>query len=118
MDKKIENLLLEWQKIKVRLEEQHRNRNQEEICDLMKKGIALFHQFLLWTNEYMDDVQKPTPLFSDLEFKPVNLAERIEFISSRPRLFHSFIQLSELMGEHEKIYQKKQAMKKASKQNT
>ena len=52
-----------------------------------------------------------------LEMKPVNLEERLGFIISRPTLFHSYRQLTELMVEQEKLYAKKNIVKKRLSQN-
>lgn len=117
MDPEVMKLLQEWQTVKVQLEEQHRNRSQQEVIKLMKQGIHLFLQFLLKSNE-REETSLNDLNFSQLSLKPVNAAERIEFIKTRPALFHSFIQLSELMGELEKIYQKNQAIKKASRRKS
>lgn len=114
MEEEIKSLLLQWANLKTEIEQHHRNREQKELRDLMVKGIELFYQFLFRSND-KDFIKKVPGVFSFLEFKPVNVSERIEFISERPLLFHSFIQLAELMVEQEKIYQKKLAMKKVSR---
>jgi hypothetical protein len=82
----------------------------------MKKGIGLFLQFLFWSNDKQIAVLANTSL-SLLEVKPVNIDERLGFIISRPNLFHSYRQLSELMVEQEKLYAKKNIVKKAFKPN-
>jgi hypothetical protein len=118
MDKNeaITNLLEEWEKIKGQLEELFRERDQKRASEIMKKGISLFIQFLCWSND--------TPVFLDrpinskqFEFKPVNLEERLGFIMSRPNLYHSYRQLSELMIEQEKLFVKRNILKKASNPN-
>ena len=80
----------------------------------MKKGIGLFLQFLFWSNDRPISAIESTPL-NLLEIKPVNLEERLGFIISRPNLFHSYRQLSELMVEHEKLFAKNKIIKKAFK---
>lgn len=116
MDKVIKELMTDWEKIKAALMKEHRSRNREKVIVLMEIGVKLFNQFLLKSNEN-DKNETTAIIFSELEAKPVNVAERLEFITSRPELYHSFIQLSELMGEQEKLYFKKRAMKKASRNN-
>ncbi len=117
MDKVIEELLEEWEKIKAVLIDEQRSRNREMVIERMEAGIKLFKQFLLHSNE-MNQISSSAIVFSELGVKPINVAERLEFISSRPELYHSFIQLSELMVEQEKLYRKKLAMKKASRKTT
>lgn len=107
-------ILKDWKELKCQLENLHRERNQENILEGMNKGIEIFLKFIFWSNE------KPVPLnmplsFHELDYKPVNLQERLAFIISRPKVFHSFIQLSELMIEQEKQYSKRSIMKKTSR---
>lgn len=115
-NEEISSLLEEWNDIKVDLEECYNKRDQAKTLINMKKGIELFQHLMFLTNE------KPIILIEHiewnlLEYKPVNITERFAFIKSRPNLFHSFRQLSELMVEQEKQFMKKNSMKKASKPN-
>ena len=112
----IPEVLEEWEKVREQLSELFQNRSQNKILNVMKKGIGLFLQFLFWSNDRPVSLIKPIPS-EPLDCKPVNLEERIAFIISRPILFHSFRQLSELMVEQEKAYVKKNIMKKTSKPN-
>lgn len=107
-------LVEEWKIVQEQLEVLYRNRDQKNSLEGMKKGISLFIQFLFWTNEQPIDPNMPITL-ELLEVKPVNLEERLGFIISRPNLFHSYRQLSELMTEQEKLYAKNKILKKASK---
>lgn len=119
-DSKLENqeailaLLTEWKIVKEQLEVLYQNRDQKNTLEGMRKGISLFIQYLYWTNDQPLMPSRPFSLHL-LEVKPVNLEERIGFIISRPNLFHSYRQLSELMTEQEKLYAKKNILKKASK---
>lgn len=106
-------LLIEWQKVKDQLHSLHHNREHNNIAQIMKKGIGLFLQLLFWSNGH--PVQLKDPSFSQMDFKPVNVQERLEFIISRPKLYHSFVQLTELINEQEKQYVKKNILKKASR---
>ncbi|SDL93789.1 YpoC family protein [Bacillus sp. OK048] len=102
-------LAAEWNQLKGELETLYRNRDQKTTLDGMKKGIGLYIQFLYLSN---DRQGKDLESFDSLEIKPVNLEERLVFILSRPNLFHSYRQLSELMMEQEKLYAKKNILKK------
>ncbi|WP_342432100.1 YpoC family protein [Neobacillus sp. FSL H8-0543] len=113
-DESISHLLEEWEKVKPELESLYRNRDQKTTIRGMKKGIALFLQFLFWSNDRQMSALETTPLIL-LDIKPVNIDERLGFIISRPNLFHSYRQLCELMVEHEKLYAKKKVIKKAFK---
>lgn len=110
-------LFKEWQQVKDQLNLLHHKREQKNIVQIMKKGIGLFIQFLFWSNGKPVQLTEPLPVF-EMEYQPVNVQERLEFVISRPKLFHSFIQLSELMSEQEKhYYVKKSIIKEASRPN-
>ncbi|NHM29159.1 YpoC family protein [Neobacillus terrae] len=104
----------EWEKIKITLEELHTRRDKSNTLPAMKKGIGVFLQFLFWSNEKPVILKSPIP-FDSLVYKPVNVEERLGFIISRPGLFHSFIQLGELMEEQKKQNAIRAIKKKASK---
>jgi hypothetical protein len=103
--------LAKWDGIRLELETFYRNRDQKSTLHLMKKGIGYFVGYLYWTNDRLVHSQEPTPLHQ-LEIKPVNLEERLTYILSRPNLFHSYRQLSELFTEQEKLFAKKNIVKK------
>jgi hypothetical protein len=113
-DESIPPLIAEWQEIRVMLELSFANRDLHTVTDPMQTGIDLFLKMLFWTN------QKPLNTLDrlcteSLKYKPVNIEERLSFITKRPNLYHSFIQLSELMVEQEKQFVKRSVLKKASK---
>lgn len=114
--KSIPILLAEWEKDKELLAELHRNRDQKNILTIMEKDIGLFLRFLFWSNDKPVSLQEPFPYYQ-FEYKPFNIEERLAFIISRPTLYHSFRQLSELMVEQEKAFVKKSIRTKASKPN-
>jgi hypothetical protein len=114
LDDSITLLVTEWEKVRIELELLYKNRDQKTTILGMKKGIGLFLQFLFWSNDKQIAVLEDTPLCL-LKVKPVNIDERLGFIISRPNLFHSYRQLTELMVEQEKLYAKKKIVKKAFK---
>jgi hypothetical protein len=111
VDQAISNLLSDWERIKVELEGLYRNRDQKSTLQGMKKGIGLFIQFLYWSNDRQINSKEPSSI-NQLVITPVNLDERLAYILSRPNLFHSYRQLSELMTEQAKQYAKKNIVKK------
>ncbi|MFB3160266.1 YpoC family protein [Neobacillus sp. 179-J 1A1 HS] len=104
-------LLSKWDGVKSDLETLYRNRDQQATLQLMKKGIIYFIQFLYWSNDRQVNSKEPIP-FNQFEIKPVNFEERLTYILSRPNLFHSYRQLSELFTEQEKLFAKKNIAKK------
>ena len=105
-------LLQEWGTLKTSLTELFNSRDGVAIRLPMKRAIAFYIEFLHWTN----GVPVRFPLnFITLKSKPVNCQERLDFITSRPALYHSFIQLSELFTEQEKRFVKNIALKNRMK---
>lgn len=116
MDENIKLLLEEWNELKTILEQLFKKRDSKNTLEAMKKGIDLYCKFLFWTNDQPEQQIEPNvPLL--LDYKPVNIEERLAFIYSRPNAYPSFRQLAELMVEQEKLYVKKNIIKKASKHN-
>lgn len=113
-EQSISVLLEEWQKIKEILEKLFANRDQNQVISPMKKGISLFLEFVFWANGHPAILSKGFEK-DQFSIKPVNIIDRLEFIIQRPSLYHSFIQLAELMSEMNKHYKKHLALKKASK---
>jgi hypothetical protein len=102
----------EWKEEKQVIEEIFKKRGKAKAR--VQKGISLFIQLLHLVNDQAEVID-PLDL-SQLKIKPINVQERLDFIIKRPSLYHSFIQLNELMTELEKQYIKQLAIKKASKQ--
>jgi hypothetical protein len=109
----IPSIMDEWGSIKEELHKRFTRREQNGIPELMKRGMAFFYECVFWCN-HKAVVLKREQLIQ-LRVKPINAVERLSFIASRPSNYHSYVQLSELFIELEKIYSKEQLMKKASK---
>jgi hypothetical protein len=102
-------LLEEWKKLKNQLVPLFSTRTLASVVLPMKQAIAIFLEMLFWTNG--QPVLFPLNNIQQLDIKPVNIQERIEFIISRPKLYHSFAQLSELFLEQEKHFTKMLVLK-------
>ncbi|SFA98892.1 MULTISPECIES: YpoC family protein [unclassified Bacillus (in: firmicutes)] len=110
------SLLIEkWNEIYPILKNAFEQRELSQVSRQMENGMQLFIEFLFRSNG--KSVQ-PSLNAEMLDFYPVNFQERIQFVKSRPTSYHAFIQLSELFREHEKLYAKNIALKKASKHKT
>ncbi|MDP4163947.1 MAG: hypothetical protein Q8898_12665 [Bacillota bacterium] len=107
-------VIKEWDHLKNVLEHLHSQRDQSTILIHMKKGIGLFLQFLYWSNDEAVKLNDET-VIDNFIYKPVNVQERLNFLLSRPRLYHSFIQLAELIKEQEKQFVIKMIKKNASR---
>ncbi|WP_394232751.1 YpoC family protein [Niallia oryzisoli] len=99
-------VLKQWEIIKADLHETFSIRDQAGTVEPMKKGIGLFLELLYWCNgsPVLWKINKEVVL----ENKPVNWEERLDFILSYPNKYHSYIQLTELIVEMEKIFVKQQ----------
>ncbi|MGG3689143.1 YpoC family protein [Caldifermentibacillus hisashii] len=102
----------EWQPYLKELTGLFKERKNKETKPLMVKGISLFIRLLFWSNNEPTDLKNLQEKLVLFEAKPVNIVERLQFLMQRPTLYHSFIQLSELMIEQEKIFYKYMVMKK------
>jgi hypothetical protein len=101
-------LLEEWNQCKEQLAFLFKNRDSERAGPLMKRAILLFEQFLFLSNS----LDKEKYSITNCKIKPVNVEERLDFILSRPKLFHSYKQLAELFAEQEKQFAKQIVLNK------
>ncbi len=105
-------IVQEWKSYMNELTALFKERKNKETKPLMVKGISLFIRLLFWSNNEPTDLKNLHEKLVLFEAKPVNIGERLQFLMQRPTLYHSFIQLSELMIEQEKIFYKFVVMKK------
>ncbi|WP_210365440.1 YpoC family protein [Bacillus sp. REN3] len=102
-------VLATWNQIKPKLEIKFKTRRGDEAAELMKEGAELLKQFIFLSNEAEGQVAESLAVCTH---KPMNAEERIHFIFSKPRLYHSYIQLSGLFAEQEKLHAKLTASRK------
>ncbi|HAQ06841.1 MAG TPA: hypothetical protein DCR24_04665 [Bacillus bacterium] len=107
-----QKLLQNWNQSRIELEGLFKNRDSEQALNVMTHAIELFKEFLYLSNGHRSNGEIN---IEDFSIKPVNVKERLNFIISRPRLFHSFVQLSELFFEQEKQYAKYVALTRRTK---
>ncbi|MBT2694193.1 YpoC family protein [Bacillus sp. ISL-55] len=105
----VATVLSEWGQCKNELDDYFKNRDSDRALPLMKRAIELFEQFLIRSNNLSPDKY----CIKDCKIKPVNVEERLGFIVSRPKLFHSYKQLVELFAEQEKQVAKQAALNRA-----
>lgn len=106
-------LFEEWNVKKVKLNKLFKERNKKEARAPMIIQLALMIDAISWLNgEPVRNLTDWKNWMSNLLLKPINAVERIAFIMKVPDNYHSFIQLSELFSELEKIFHKEKMMKK------
>ncbi|MBD3110429.1 hypothetical protein IEO70_19055 [Bacillus sp. AGMB 02131] len=112
----IPQLSKEWVQLEEELEEMFKRRAVKEAAPLMSKGIKLCIASLFWHNG------KPITLkWDDLSdicaSVPVNFAERMSFIMTRPGLYASYKVLSQIMIELKKMIAIDQIKRKRMQKN-
>lgn len=93
-----------WKPLSQKLSHLFEKRNRMNVQKPMKQGISLLIQCLFWINNKPVIFYEQSIKDDDLKWKPVNIKERLEFILHRPNVYHSFVQLNELMIELEKQF--------------
>lgn len=104
-------LLQKWEELQGSLRNHFSKRNKLEAALLMKLGTAFFLEFLFWSNGKPVRLYPQIP-YEELQIKPVNIEERLDFIIARQNTYHSFMQLVELFKEMEKVYEISKAIHK------
>ncbi|MBO1624485.1 YpoC family protein [Bacillus arachidis] len=115
IDKSIPIVLDVWKSKQEDIARLFRNRKRKEAKGPMIQFIAHVLSVLYWLNG------KPVPGLKDmcreieeLNIKPVNFMERYLYMIEQPNHYHSYIQLTQLYLEIEKLYAKKIIIKKKS----
>ncbi|WP_338470059.1 hypothetical protein R4Z10_14775 [Niallia sp. XMNu-256] len=106
-------LFSQWQETKKELQAGFSKRDSSKTEMPMKKGIDLFLKALYWSNRQPVDSEVQDT--DGLKIKPVNIGERLKYILQNSNKYHSFVQLSELFVEMEKVYKKQEALLKLKK---
>ncbi|WP_062198212.1 YpoC family protein [Massilibacterium senegalense] len=79
-------------------------RKKTEASKPLLFSLALFLDALFWMNHRrfvsLDDL---SVIISSFQWKPINVVERVNFILQKPTLFHSSIQLEQLLDELIKV---------------
>ncbi|MGA9228421.1 MAG: YpoC family protein [Mesobacillus sp.] len=101
------SIIQRWKQSKLALEGFFKNREGEKVLPIMKDSIELFYEYLSISNG-----KKVYGKINDYHVKPVNVQERLNFIETKPRLYHSYVQLAELFSEQEKLFAKNKALNK------
>ncbi|PGL71925.1 YpoC family protein [Bacillus sp. AFS055030] len=106
-DEIMKEMFNEWKEESEHISNYFKQRNRKLAYEPMIRGLANFISILTWINGKM--LLNLTNLLIELDklqVKPINLDERIRFVLNQPDHYHSFIQLSGLYTELEKLYYK------------
>ncbi len=102
-----------WEEEKEKLAEYFRLRDYQTALEPMLKQIESFMTCLfLINNQTISSINSALEEIEKLPIKPLNSKERLSFLLERPSHYHSFIQLSELFTELQKLFKKEIAIRK------
>ncbi|MBE3569914.1 MAG: hypothetical protein IMW92_07305 [Bacillales bacterium] len=104
-------LMKKWEKIREVLVGKFSKR-EKELKSEMKAGIALFFMLMFWSNSVPVELCNWKQKMDEFHAKPVNGAERLQFIMERPYSYPAFRQIDELFTEQCKQYAKMAAIQK------
>ncbi len=113
-DEFVKEVMTRWNTVKEEICHLHHIRSRE-IHPVMIQGIALYFMLLFWGNNQPVKLMGWKESLKDFHAKAVNVEERLEFILLNPKLYHSYVQLAELMTEQYKQYCKLEALKNRMK---
>ncbi|MGG2028159.1 YpoC family protein [Gottfriedia sp. S16(2024)] len=103
----IKQMFIEWKDESKHISNYFKQRNRKLACEPMIRGLANFISILTWINgQMLLNLNNLLLELDKLKIKPINLDERISFVLNQPDHYHSFIQLSGLYTELEKLYYK------------
>ncbi len=103
----IKEMFLQWKEESELLTGYFRIRNRKSASEPMLRGLANFISMSTWLNDkILTNLNELLIELDTLSIKPINLNERISFVIKQPDHYHSFIQLSGLYTELEKLYYK------------
>lgn len=111
---KLNDLIKGW-KFKQATIKNQISETQTADIDEIKKALAIFLQFLFWSNGQPVKLNQLEESIELLEIKPINVNERIQFILQQPHSYHAYVQLNELMIEQQKILASYQTRKNNNK---
>ncbi|THE15123.1 hypothetical protein E1I69_02065 [Bacillus timonensis] len=104
-EKVISDITEKWSARKEHLMNLFRNRDKSAVKEPMDEAIDAFLTFLFVINgKRPPDQEVLQNGLEDLDYKPINLDERLSFILKKPSQYHSFVQLNELYHEVLKLY--------------
>ncbi|KWW11305.1 hypothetical protein AS888_01880 [Peribacillus simplex] len=102
----VKEVLEKWKQLDSECRLLFSERKAGQTLGLMKRGLSLFLTAVFWLHGRPVVLSAWQEQMESFHTIPVNVAERLTFILSRPAFFPSYRQLSELFQEFEKQYVK------------
>ncbi|QNG61475.1 hypothetical protein H4O14_08365 [Bacillus sp. PAMC26568] len=109
-------LLKEWDAVQLKIINQFQAKARKADKADMNHGISILICLLNWSNDRpVDHLDVMHSDMGSLQIKPINAAERLTYLISKPEQYHSFVQLQQLIEETLKQFYKKNAMTNKNK---
>ncbi|MGD6815798.1 YpoC family protein [Metabacillus sp. 84] len=104
----VQAVLKVWSKLKHEQTENFRSKKGKADPKLMGKAFCICLGILYWVNgRYVPSLRvEELPEVMELQYKPVNSLERLQYIHRQPVQYHSFVQIVQLLEEIEKLHVK------------
>ncbi|MEB1806799.1 MAG: hypothetical protein LPK26_05815 [Bacillaceae bacterium] len=101
----VPELFVQWKETRDKLSELYSKRDPTAVKPLMVRMVAQLIQAIYWTNHVpVTTLEQLEHHINQLDYKPINISERLSFILTDPAHFHSYNQLKALFEETEKMY--------------
>ncbi|TLS35877.1 YpoC family protein [Pseudalkalibacillus caeni] len=115
-EESINKFFLQWNNAEKEISSCFKKRDRKNAGPLMVNQIGYFIEALFWGNgKPVRNLIALKQELANLEIKPVNLEERLEYLIDQPDLYISFVQLKELASEYKKKILKHYALQKTNK---
>ncbi|WP_409288906.1 YpoC family protein [Peribacillus sp. SCS-37] len=108
----VRDVLQIWKDLRSRIAAHYSGGSRGGSAESMPTGLSLLFSCLFWMHSKPVTIQGWEEKLISFSALPINAAERIQFIMMRPYSYHAYKQLDSLFIETEKIYYKRQVMKK------
>nr|WP_235356955.1 hypothetical protein [Bacillus alveayuensis] len=113
IEQSIQAVVQLWKEEREQLQVLFANRNRKAAKEPMLRSLSYFLACLYWLNgTRVKEIVNWEKEIDALSIKPMNCKERLQFIFAKCDLYHSFVQLSELFEELNKLYYKMLVMNK------
>jgi hypothetical protein len=114
----VKEIIMGWKKEEEELSQLF---SKKKVLEAKKRMVVQIDQFkralLICNDQKIDSTTDFIHLLLKMDYKPVNVQERLSFIEVRPNHYHSFIQLRACFHELEKINARKKVMERKKDQS-
>ncbi|WP_181348315.1 YpoC family protein [Thalassobacillus sp. CUG 92003] len=119
MNEQAQTFIEQWKWEHENISAYYHHRQYQDAVPPMNKHLVQFHHALYNLNEqaYTETAELSDDL-AGFDYAPLNVKERLEFISEQPHQYYAYIQLNELFKELEKLVAKANVQREIKKRDT